>query len=391
MTSTEKLPALTSLRFAAAALIVVLHTRGSFGVPQDFWDPFRLDQAVGLFFVLSGFILAYVYPSLRERGTGRFLVARFARVWPAHAAAFALVVLLLPAPLRSTTAELAPEVTFANLALVHGWIPLARYFFSYNAPSWSISTELAFYFCFPLLIHNWRHTWLSKLALTLLLLVGMVALGNRLQLPAMVLDPGEPTLSGVVIINPLARLFEFTLGMATALLWRRVAPALDLDRPLGTLLELVAIGCVGATMYFAEDWAGEAEEWVGPAGAIWLTTGGRSFLSFAGLIFVLALGRGLVSRSLALPALVLLGEISYSVYLVHQVLLRFCATQLGELATVPGWPALPLFWAATLLVSLLLWLAVERPLRRAIVGLWPPPAADAPLARSRMPVSTATE
>jgi len=60
----EKLNSLTSMRFVAAAMIVVHHSRGNFGIPLDAGGRFLLDQAVSFFFVLSGFILTYVYPRL---------------------------------------------------------------------------------------------------------------------------------------------------------------------------------------------------------------------------------------------------------------------------------------------------------------------------------------
>src|SRR5688572_22687863 len=89
----EQLDPLTSLRFAAAAMIVVLHTRGVFGLPADWGEPFAFAQAVPFFFVLSGFILTHVYPNLDAAGSRRFLVARVARLWPAHAATFLLTLL----------------------------------------------------------------------------------------------------------------------------------------------------------------------------------------------------------------------------------------------------------------------------------------------------------
>src|SRR5207249_11094077 len=92
----SRLDTLTSLRFIAAAMIVVHHTRGCFGIPPRWGDPFPLQHGVSFFFVLSGFILTYVYPSLRLSGAPRFWWARFARVWPAHAFAFVLALFLLP-------------------------------------------------------------------------------------------------------------------------------------------------------------------------------------------------------------------------------------------------------------------------------------------------------
>src|SRR5690242_19654398 len=87
----KKLYALTSLRFVAAALIVLGHSQGTFGIPKDAWAPFVMSQGVSFFFVLSGFILTYVYPSLKLFGIRRFLLARFARIWPAHITAFILL------------------------------------------------------------------------------------------------------------------------------------------------------------------------------------------------------------------------------------------------------------------------------------------------------------
>jgi peptidoglycan/LPS O-acetylase OafA/YrhL len=51
-----RLDALTGLRFFAALAIVIHHT---FRLPE--WP---LPQSVSFFFVLSGFILAHVYPEL---------------------------------------------------------------------------------------------------------------------------------------------------------------------------------------------------------------------------------------------------------------------------------------------------------------------------------------
>ena len=61
----------------------------------------------------------------------------------------------------------------ANFLMVHGSIPSAPWYFSYNSVSWSISTEFFFYLMFPLLIWNWTRTawwkWLAVLGLLILL------------------------------------------------------------------------------------------------------------------------------------------------------------------------------------------------------------------------------
>src|ERR1700685_744339 len=54
---------LTSLRFVAAAMIVVHH---GITVNEFTPSPLALDQGVSFFFVLSGFILTYSYPRLES-------------------------------------------------------------------------------------------------------------------------------------------------------------------------------------------------------------------------------------------------------------------------------------------------------------------------------------
>ena len=92
--SDKQLPALTSLRFFAALAIVVHHARGLL-VAESAIAGFPLDHGVSVFFVLSGFILTYVYRELPNvASVGRFWLARFARIWPVHVFTLALFIAL---------------------------------------------------------------------------------------------------------------------------------------------------------------------------------------------------------------------------------------------------------------------------------------------------------
>ena len=125
----QKIESLTSLRFFAAAAVLLFHARGNFGLPTNFLAPFELTQGVSFFFVLSGFILAFVYPKLDEAGAkGRFLLARFARIWPMHLASLVLYLLLLNEYGYTGLAPLA-----ANLTLLQTWWSDQAWYFSYNA------------------------------------------------------------------------------------------------------------------------------------------------------------------------------------------------------------------------------------------------------------------
>jgi peptidoglycan/LPS O-acetylase OafA/YrhL len=111
----KQIKCLTSLRFFAAAMIVVFHSVNAFRVWDNAKIPFPLGQGVSFFFVLSGFILTYVYPSVGGgRGIRDFYVARIARIWPAHFVTFLLVLWLIPFPLVRKGAGI--KASFGRLA-----------------------------------------------------------------------------------------------------------------------------------------------------------------------------------------------------------------------------------------------------------------------------------
>jgi len=254
----RRLPALTSLRFVAAAMIVLWHLRGSLGVPAHFAEPVILGYAVSFFYVLSGFILTYVYPSLKATGsTRRFIVARVARLWPAHLATLFIFIILFR---NDATYSISQFV--ANAGMVHAWIPDGRWFFSFNSDSWSISCEFGFYLMFLVLIRNWRRTWWVKLAVVILIGCGMSLIAYRLHLPSYSPSVGGASLEGMIYINPLARVSEFAVGMSAALLWQWLMPRVRLGLLLGTLLKIAAIGGVVLSLFRVGDWG----RWIGGVG-----------------------------------------------------------------------------------------------------------------------------
>jgi peptidoglycan/LPS O-acetylase OafA/YrhL len=177
--STTQLAPLTSLRFFAASAIVVNHMQGLWGIPENLtehlWGRTNLSQAVSFFFVLSGFILTYVHPELPTRESRkRFLLARFARIWPAHVATFALLLVLIGDRGRVSGDIRDGWLWLLNLSMLHGWIPLENVYFSFNHVSWTISTEFFFYLLFPLLIWRFHTTWWWKLPLAFGSLAGCV-------------------------------------------------------------------------------------------------------------------------------------------------------------------------------------------------------------------------
>ncbi|HHF7372804.1 acyltransferase family protein [Legionella bozemanae] len=164
--STE-IKGLTGLRGYAALWVFFLHLTGG-GQGDTFAMKLASYGASGvtIFFVLSGFILSYVYSSKFAKktiGYRSFMFARFARVYPLH-----LVTLILYSVFVWVGIDAQPSNTWKtfilNLTLLHAWG--FTEFLSWNQPSWSVSTEFFSYLLFPLFIRR-----LAKAPLWLLLII----------------------------------------------------------------------------------------------------------------------------------------------------------------------------------------------------------------------------
>jgi peptidoglycan/LPS O-acetylase OafA/YrhL len=364
MKSTVRLEPLTSLRFIAAAMIVFHHTisMGLFGSNSPLGYVSNWGQGVSFFFVLSGFILAHVYPKLETWSEiRRFLLARFARVWPALAFSSILAIWLLSLDWNYGTA-------LANLLMINAWIPYINYYFAYNSPSWSISTEVFFYLTFPLIIYKWKNNWLYKLLLSFSILIFMFLASNILQLQAIESIDEKVTKTGLLYISPATRIFEFIFGVFLASVRSKYSDTINWSRSRSTAYEITSIIAVAASMFFMPKLGNGLFMTFGEkAASYWLTFGGSMF-SFGLLIYITSMQRGWISAFLAHPALVLLGEISFSIYLLHQIFLRYYVANIIAPPYLPKSVEIAIFWTILILASYLMWATIETPCRRLILG-----------------------
>ncbi|HJW71516.1 MAG TPA: acyltransferase [Geothrix sp.] len=317
----ERLEALTSMRFLAAALVVVFHIFHQAPVMQRLPRLLRsgIESGyvwVGFFFILSGFILAYQYGSrvvtagfdLRD-----FWLARFARIYPGFLLGFLMVAGLLsvkvwdggypPGGGAGMTADL-----LATLGLVHAWVP--SFAITFNFPSWSVSVEAFFYLLFPLLaLASARLSLRRFLGLAGLLYLASVAghlaycavtpfgwLGND-----WVHDSGRHFIK----FFPLVHLPEFILGMAMGRLYgarRHLGLTETVGRRLARIAGILVLAglCVSDRIPLA------------------LMHNVALALPFAALILGLALAPATSFGAwLSHPIPVALGDASYSLYILQ--------------------------------------------------------------------------
>ena len=288
MTEKQDIPSLTGLRGIAAMAVMIYHAAFHIYGPAPTASglslmPYRGYLAVDLFFMLSGFVLAHVYGcqfATGLRGYGRFIWARFARIYPVH-----FFVLCLMLPFLGTGEMFSPRSLAFNLVLLQGpWLSTE----TWNAPSWSISAEWHAYLIFPLLALA-----LSRARPFGIVLLSTLCVGLLLQLARANAGDLQPVIHGPF---SLARsLPEFTIGV---LAYRCYQSGYCL-RLFRSDLTFVVIG----------------------AGILALCgIASSDFVIIAllpALLFAASVNAGRVRSVLNGRAIGFLGEISYALYMVH--------------------------------------------------------------------------
>jgi peptidoglycan/LPS O-acetylase OafA/YrhL len=297
---------LTGLRAVAAFWVVIGHFRPHlcevfpfFAFITPYSDAGYL--GVDLFFALSGFVLAHNYltqfKTVEPRAYGQFLWLRLARLYPVHL--FTLLVLLAGVTLASVSAvKLTMPGRFTatdfmqNLMLVHAWGFSDH--ISWNGPAWSISAEWFAYLLFPFMavaiirMNSTRLIW-SAIGASYL---AMLVLVSHLS----------PTIDHLATTAALARIItQFTAG---CLIYRLYM----LGWGQGLRWSWLPWVVLGSVLLFA---------WAAPRHSL-------HYLLPAPLFGVLLLGlcrsKGLIVRFLSTRPMLFWGEVSYSLYMTHDII-----------------------------------------------------------------------
>jgi peptidoglycan/LPS O-acetylase OafA/YrhL len=352
-----RLDSLTALRFFAAFFVLLFHA----------WYPFTgrqgLDGAgfvnfgytsVGFFFVLSGFVLAWSWrPGIP---VVQLWWRRIARVFPLCAlltTAVAAYFLLVPehAPLGMPTWGSFARCFF----LVQAWPPFPN-LLGYNYPSWSLSTELFFYLCFPFIAiaAAWvPRRWLLPLAALLAAAYVVVAWWVAEQ-QFYSLTPGS------LLAFPPLQLLKFCVGVMLGTAFRRGW------RPRASLLlALALVALVYGVMV-------RLVEWDGPMPEFRHTELFPDFVVLVPLTYLIVAAASVDLRGGIGPGrlrpLVVLGDWSYALYLVHAPLLMMVdeiRLRTEHLAPA-GFGFMALYASVAIVASGLLHTAFERPVERGL-------------------------
>jgi peptidoglycan/LPS O-acetylase OafA/YrhL len=339
-------PALTGIRGVAACWVMLFHTFIVFGQITGHPEVSHLSVlgrgylAVDLFFLLSGYILAATYFSrFATQGwmmTRSFAINRVFRVMPLNfvaLSAFLGAVVIFGG--ASFAADQRDATSFvASAFLVQSWGPFSPT--AWNYPAWSLSAEWLAYAGFPV--------GLLILAATR---KPMAALGGALicliLLDAVLATIGNGDLDHTGRLGVVRCVLEFAGGM---FFWRwhslRGIAFAHPDRWAGAAFALVSLSLVGPW------W-----ELLAPFG-------------FALLIVVCAERSRSTETLFANPVSVYLGNISFSIYLLHVTVIGIyhVAADAVGIAAAPlfaQWGFLVAMLSTVILIAHLGWRLVEVP------------------------------
>ena len=413
--SRPQIDSLTGLRFFAAISIALAH--GSvllltFDQNFKFAQWLQCVSGIGmpLFFVLSGFVIHYNYSSLvTEKSISnklKFMWARFSRVYPL----FLLVLLLDILTNRNFLAAWADSVESAiksiqalpyYLVLVQSWFFKVIgqnnliYQLGPNTPlMWSISTEWFFYLAFLVLAaplsYLCRH---QKPLRVTFILIGWIACfwalsysvseqvtainrwGSHTYGSIASVEHGyqDSFVRWVKYFSPYSRLGEFITGcLVSALYLSAVGKSIShKEAKIGHLLTWLSLIAVFVSFYLAytnppvTNLFTKVRDNIGLAPAL------------AALIFCTARYKSPIAKFLSCRSIVLLGEASYSIYVVH-ILVFMSIRQLSSYVSLPassmgvmmGIARYLLALGIVLVISIGSYSLIERPAKKWLRAFW---------------------
>ena len=275
------------LRVIAALGVVYFHTTSVAGLKLD-WDVGS--RGVDVFFVISGFIIAYIGTSKPEQFFRRRLIRVVPFYWAATLVVFA-VVAVAPAVFRSTTASV-PHLLASLLFIPHEAATGEMH--PTLTLGWSLNFEMLFYVAFALALRI-SPRWSPALCVGGL--VAYVAAVHALELRGPIVEfYGRPIV------------LEFCYGIGVFYLFRWCSARRDRLvqlAPLKWILLAILIGSLVALNVL--------EEYYREAVPRYLAAGIPAFFIVASAL-VLERVYGVTSNN---RAIFLLGESSYIIYLIH--------------------------------------------------------------------------
>ena len=357
------LAALTGLRFYAAIAVFLSHL----SILADGWIQYPVPfgaASLSFFFVLSGFVLAYIYGQEGvEFSARKFFIKRVARIWPLHVCLAVLTFIVLMPDFFSRENGVIKAIM--NLSLTQAWVPIKGWATSLNGVSWTLSADAFLYILFPLLLFGrlkqigWK-----------VVVIGMATVLMLLSIEWWVPVDGALARTNMIRFFPPLLLFEFSLGILFGLLFNRGfqyrSRSITVDSAVeaGLIASLIAFLFIAAGfgMYQIDE---QTKHWA--LANYFLFYGTTPFVM--AMVVVFSTSRGLIARLLSNRLSVFLGHCSFGFYIIHMFVFKSLMKHFNWMDN--QW-RFPMMVAGSFLLALsggiLLRFLIEEPCRKAIVS-----------------------
>ncbi|WP_313269133.1 acyltransferase family protein [Epilithonimonas vandammei] len=327
---------LTSLRFFFAFFVFLSHLQGiktdnilfQWLTRNIFFEGYL---GVSFFFILSGFVISYSNAKKINSSkftSFQFYKARMFRIYPLY---------ILTTILGAVTVIHTPSLStwLINIFAIQSFLPTINEHVM-NAPSWSISNEFFFYLCFPLLYPLIEKNKKSSI---------IIIISSCIILFSTPLFFSEVNQKFIFYIHPLSRLLDFSLGILLFHLYQLIQKR-ALKRINFATWESLAL------LFFILTFL--------PHHAIprMFRFSVYYWVPMSAIILVFALQRGHFSKLLQNRILVYLGEISFSFYLMHLIVIN---TLLPLLPINNPFTSLIIILIAVVFFSIILFEYFEKP------------------------------
>jgi len=296
---------LTVTRFIGILLIVIFHF-GQSAYPFNSSFVFHTvsnfgNAAVGYFFVLSGFIMTISYYNKQPIDYKKFLLSRFARIYPVYFISLIFYIISSHTPISYHQGFYQFA---ANIFLLQSWIP--SFPLSLNSPNWFLSILVFFYLLFPYILSYMinmenKKRFLFVLIIWLLSFVIFIVLHKKFY-------RGFPSnIHDLIFYNPLMHLNAFIVGIWGGIYFKnrnhlKCDPFLSITSFLSSLVLIFIIFALNLTPYSCYH-------------------NGLLAPIFLVLILSLSLDKTIFSSFLSKKPFVILGHLSYSMYLLQYPLI----------------------------------------------------------------------
>ncbi|RFB82252.1 acyltransferase [Rhizobium leguminosarum bv. trifolii] len=329
MNRPDYIPSLDGLRGIAALLVVQAHVGLIFPGTSAHVTTMG-SEAVGLFFALSGFLMAHLYGSrpVTREGVLDFLVSRFARIYPVYLAAVLLVALLSGIQDLDFVQPITGATDFVRHVLLLGS----------SGVFWSIPPEIQFYLLFPIL-------WLclarpQRYSGVIVGFAVIVVVDGLLELPG----------PGILLVSKLPYFLFGALAGRMHSYWDRWTPS-----ALTGILTLFLLVVFFTYRNLAPGFSPE----------FWSL---QSAAAAAVIVALVARQPPIAAHVLAAAPVRFLGTISFSLYLFHVPIMFLVHRSFETVMPEPALIAVALFVAVG--GAWFLHETIEVPSRRLLVGFW---------------------